>query len=235
MTAEPHRTADPVAGTRETPPPLRPGAGRMNDADLPAIRRTMGLILLVLITIGLYFAKDLILPLLIGALLALTLSPLVRAMQRRGIPPALTAIALIALLAFILAAAALLFSGPVSSWITSAPQVWAELTRKLQSFASSLAVMQQASSQVDQLTNGGSDPAVQRVSLEQPGLLTMAVSNAASILATTMVALVLALFLLASGDLFYVKLIDAFPRFGDKKRALRIVYGIERSVSRYLL
>ncbi len=34
--------------------------------------------------------------------------------------------------------------------------------------------------------------------------------------------------------MFYVKLIDAFPRFGDKKRALRIVYGIEKSVSRYL-
>jgi predicted PurR-regulated permease PerM len=49
------------------------------------------------------------------------------------------------------------------------------------------------------------------------------------------VTLVLALFLLASGDLFYVKLIDAFPRFGDKKRALRIVYGIERNVSRYVL
>ena len=63
---------------------------------------------------------------------------------------------------------------------------------------------------------------------------TLAVSNVMSVFATTLVTLVLALFLLASGDLFYVKLIDAFPRFGDKKRALRIVYGIERSVSRYL-
>ena len=62
----------------------------------------------------------------------------------------------------------------------------------------------------------------------------MAVSNVASVLAMTLVTLVLSLFLLASGDMFYVKLIDAFPRFGDKKRALRIVYGIEKSVSRYL-
>ena len=206
----------------------------MTAADLHAIRRTLGLILLVLLTIGLYFAKDLILPLLMGLLLALTLSPLVRALQRRGLAPVVTATALITLVGVVIAGAALLFSGPVSSWISDAPQLGAELRQKLQSLAASLEIVQQASSQVDQLTAGVSDPDVQRVAMEQPGLLTMAVSNAFSIAATTLVTLVLALFLLASGDMFYVKLIDAFPRFGDKKRALRIVYGIERSVSRYL-
>lgn len=211
----------------------RPALG-MRDSDLLAIRRTLGLILLVLITMGLYFAKEVILPLLMGTLVALTLSPLVRAMQRRGISPVFTATALITLLGIIIAASALLFSGPISSWISDAPQLGAELRQKLRALTSSLAHVQLASSQVDQLTAGAVEPGVQRVEMEQPGLLTKAVSNVASVLATTSVALVLALFLLASGDLFYVKLIDAFQRFGDKKRALRIVYGIERSVSRYL-
>jgi predicted PurR-regulated permease PerM len=202
--------------------------------DLPAIRRTLGLILLVLLTMGLYFAKDVILPLLMGTLLALTLSPLVRYMNRFGLAPVVTASALIALVGLIIAGAALLFSGPVSAWINDAPALGAELKAKLQGFANSLAVVQQASNQVEQFTNGVADPNVQRVAMESPGLLTMAVSNVASVMATTVVTLVLALFLLASGDLFYVKLIEAFPRFGDKKRALRIVYGIERSVSRYL-
>lgn len=53
--------------------------------DLTAVRRTLGLILLVLLTMGLYFAKEVILPLLMGTLLALTLSPAVRAMQRPGL------------------------------------------------------------------------------------------------------------------------------------------------------
>jgi len=208
--------------------PVRP-------SDLPAIRRTLGLILLVLVTMGLYFAKEVILPLLMGTLLALTLSPMVRGLSRRGLPPVVTATVLIFLLGLAIAAATLLFSGPVSVWISDAPQLGAELRQKLQALTSSLAIVQQASNQVDQLTAGTGDPGVQRVAMEQPGILTMAVSNVASTLATTVVTLVLALFLLASGDLFYVKLIDAFPRFGDKKRALRIVYGIERSVSRYLL
>jgi predicted PurR-regulated permease PerM len=205
------------------------------ESELPVIRRTLGLILLVVVIIGLYFAKDVILPLLMGTLLALTLNPLVRALQRRGIAPALTATALIMLLGILMAESALVFSGPVSSWISDAPQVGAELKQRLSTLAYSLAIVQQATDQVDQLTIGIADPEVQRVAMEQPGLLTMAVSNAASILATILVTLVLALFLLASGDLFYVKLIDAFPRLGDKKRALRIVYGIERRVSRYLI
>ncbi len=73
------------------------------------------------------------------------------------------------------------------------------------------------------------------MSIQSPGILTSAVTGAASLLSTVAVTLVLALFLLASGDMFYVKLVDAFPKFGDKKRALRIVYGIEHSISRYLL
>ena len=206
----------------------------MSEADLPAIRRSLGLILLVLLTISLYFAKDLILPLLMGTLLALTLSPTVRALQRRGVSPVISATALIAAVGIVIAASVLLFGGPVSVWISDAPRLGVELREKLATFASSLEVVQQASSQVDEITHGITDPDVQRVAMEQPGLLTMAVSNAFSVGATVLVTLVLALFLLASGDMFYVKLIDAFPRFGDKKRALRIVYGIERSVSQYL-
>ncbi len=204
------------------------------NTDLSSSARTLNLILFVLVIMALYFAKDVILPLIMGALLALTLSPLVRSMARRGIAPPISATAIIMLLAGLLAAAALLLSGPITNWINDAPQLGAELQRKLQSLMVSLELVQQASNKVDGLTATAADPAVQRVSLEQPGLLTMAVSNVASILATTVVTLVLALFLLSSGDMFYYKLIDAFPTFGDKKRALRIVYGIERSVSRYL-
>ena len=52
---------------------------------------------------------------------------------------------------------------------------------------------------------------------------------------TVAVALVLALFLLASGDLFYLKLVQSFQTFTGKKRALKAVYDVERRVSRYLL
>ena len=215
--------------------PAQPEVPVARLTDLTAIRRTLGLILLVLLTIGFYFAKEVFLPLMMATLLALTLSPLVRALHRVGLAPAVSATAMILVLAAAVGGAALLVSGPVSGWISDAPKLEAELQQKLHTLASSVAVVQKASDQVDKIAAGVADPEVQKVAVQSPGLLTVAVSNVASVLATTLVTLVLALFLLASGDLFYVKLIDAFPRFGDKKRALRIVYGIERSVSRYLL
>jgi predicted PurR-regulated permease PerM len=225
--------ADPAIETVAVAPDV--GEAVSMSRDLTAIRRTLGLILLVLLTMGFYFAKEVILPLLMGTLLALTLSPMVRSLRRFGLAPVITASALIVILGFGVAGTTLLVSGPVSGWVADAPHLGAQLKIKLQTLASSVEVVKKATDQVEQATTGGSDPAVQKVAVQSPGLLTIAVSNVFSIFATTLVTLVLALFLLASGDMFYVKLIDAFPRFGDKKRALRIVYGIERSVSHYLL
>ena len=45
----------------------------------------------------------------------------------------------------------------------------------------------------------------------------------------------LSLFLLASGTMFYEKIIQSFARMSEKKRALRVVYDVEREISRYLL
>ena len=50
-----------------------------------------------------------------------------------------------------------------------------------------------------------------------------------------MLAFVLSLFMLASGTLFHEKLVHIMPRMRDKKRALSVAYGVEKSVSRYLL
>jgi predicted PurR-regulated permease PerM len=47
--------------------------------------------------------------------------------------------------------------------------------------------------------------------------------------------LILALFLLASGDLFLQKLIRVIPRIRDKVNALKIVRTVQEEVSRYLL
>ncbi|MEO8242935.1 MAG: AI-2E family transporter, partial [bacterium] len=209
-------------------------AGPSRAIELKSIRRILSLILLMLLMIAFYFAKEVVLPLLMGTLLALTLSPVVRGLQKAGLPPAISATTLIFLIAVAIGGSILVMKGPISTWIDEAPGFENEVKAKLQTIASSLAVVKKASEQVENIAAGETDATVQKVAVQSPGFLTLAVSNVVSIGAAFLVTLVLALFLLASGDMFYIKLIDVFPRFGDKKRALRIVYGIERSVSRYL-
>jgi predicted PurR-regulated permease PerM len=103
--------------------PEQTAPAQADQPDLTAIRRTLGLILLVLLTIGFYFAKEVILPLLMGSLLALTLSPTVRSFHRLGLAPAVTATALVLAMGLIVGGSALLVSGPVSVWINDAPQL----------------------------------------------------------------------------------------------------------------
>jgi predicted PurR-regulated permease PerM len=46
--------------------------------------------------------------------------------------------------------------------------------------------------------------------------------------------LVLLFFLIASGDMFYEKIVHVMPTFTDKRKALRIAFDIERRLARYL-
>src|SRR5690606_7446562 len=76
---------------------------------------------------------------------------------------------------------------------------------------------------------------VQKVVVQQPGLLARAAGGAMSVGSTAAITIVLLFFLLASGRLFYEKLVRILPTMTEKKRAIRVVYAVEEEVSGYLL
>ena len=200
--------------------------------ELKRIRTILAGLLLLALGLACFFARDVLLPVILGLMLALTLSPVIRWAERRGIPPPLMAIAMILTLAASLSAAGYAMSGPVSTWIETAPEMGAQFQEKLRGVFESVEKVKEASDQVEEIAN--QDEGTMQVELAQPGLLNSAASYAAAIGTTLSVALILALFVLASGELFYVKLVEAYPRLSEKKRALKIVYGVERAISRYL-
>ena len=91
------------------------------------------------------------------------------------------------------------------------------------------------SHEVEKVTETTHEPGVQRVVVAQPGILSQAAGNLLSAGTTAAITFVLSLFLLASGTMFYEKIIQSFARLSEKKRALRVVYDVEREISRYLL
>jgi predicted PurR-regulated permease PerM len=203
--------------------------------SLKAIRiAVIGLFLIALVGL-VYFARDFLLPVVIAFLLALTLSPIVRFLQKRGISPAFSALVLVILLVSAFTAGAFLLSGPVAQWIDSAPEISQKIQQKLAAFRTPVNAVVKASEQVATITEGVSSPQVQKVVLQQPGILSKAAGNLFGGLSMAAVTFVLLLFLLASGTMFYEKMIGILPTFSDKKRALTIVYDVEREVSHYLL
>jgi predicted PurR-regulated permease PerM len=128
-----------------------------------------------------------------------------------------------------------MISGPVVSLFKDAPRIGFELRQRLADIRAPLDSVLEASKQVDGVASTAEAPGVQHVVVEQPGVLTRAANNLASFGTTAAITLILALFLLASGTLFYEKIVQSFPLMSDKKRALRVVYDVEREISRYLL
>jgi predicted PurR-regulated permease PerM len=194
----------------------------------------LGLFLIALVGL-IYFARDFLLPVVLAFLLALTLSPIVRYLQKRGIAPSLTALVLVLVIFGVFSAGAYLLTDPVTEWVQRAPQISQRVQQKLASLRKPVEAVVKASEQVETITEGASSPEVQKVVVQQPGLLSIAANNIVSVASTAGVTLVLLLFLLASGTMFYEKMIGILPTFRDKKRALTIAYDVEKEVSQYLL
>jgi predicted PurR-regulated permease PerM len=122
----------------------------------------------------------------------------------------------------------------VGGWIDNAPAIGRQVEEKVQSLLGSARTVVEAGKQVNKITSGGEDENVQEVKMREPGIFASLASVAPAILAQAAFILVLLLFLLSSGDMFYEKLVHVMPTFKDKRQAMRIAYDIERKLSRYL-
>ncbi len=191
-------------------------------------------IFLILIGGVLFFAKDFLLPVSLAFLIALVLSPVVRYLRRRGIPEGLSALVLVLCLFAGIGAAAYGLSGPVAQWVADAPKHAREIQYKISSLRRPVEAVVEASKRVEALAESD-DSSTQKVVLAEPGLIARAATGAPEAVAKIGLTLVLLLFLLASGDLFYEKLVKSLPTFSDKRRGVRIAREVEREVSRYLL
>ena len=205
------------------------------DGKLRAIRAATVMLVVVALLATAYFARDFLLPVVLAFLLALTLSPIVRYLQRRNIPAGLTALLLVGAIVAFVASGIFFLSGPVKHWLEIAPEIGEQLSSKLASLRSPVEAAVQASQQVEKITESGSSPNVQKVVIQQPGLLSRAADTLVSTITTAGVTVVLLLFLLSSGTLFYEKMIGILPTLSDKKKALRVAYDVEQEISRYLL
>lgn len=204
------------------PPPPVPG------------RRYLAGIFLLLLTYGLYIGRDFITPVLLAFILATTLSPIVRYFTRWSVPPFASATALIVVSALVIGGVGYAVSGPVANLIADAPRIGQELRARIHPVRQTIDKAVEATSQIDEVAENMADQHTQKVVIAQPGILSRAAGNLLSIGTTLAITFILSLFLLASGTMFYQKIIQSFPRLSDKKKALRVVYDVESEISRYL-
>ena len=196
-----------------------------------------GLFIIAIIA-AMYVARDFLLPVVLASFIALTFRPAVRYLSRHFVPPWLSA----TLLAIVLVGGGLIagymLSWQVSAWIDQAPQLAETFAEKFRGLRSWLDVVINLTDKIQDATAApGVIPAQEVVVREPvlPGWLIVMTWYPLQVTITLVATLAIAVFLMASGDLFYEKLVRVLPTLTDRKRALRIVYELESEVSTYLL
>lgn len=204
-------------------------------------RRRLFVVLVGLFILGLinffYEARDFLVPVTLAFIIAITFRPLIRWLALRGLPAWATASALAALILIGGLSAGYVISGPVSSWIANAPEIRRTLTEKVRSISGSVEHIVKITDDIKDAANPASDEPVTEVVVKEQGLPSVLwiAFYPATYVAMFSGAVILSLFLMASGNLLYEKLINIMPTLTDKKNALRLVQDVENEVSTYLL
>jgi predicted PurR-regulated permease PerM len=238
MTDDQRATRAPAEDDAAIQTPEAPDIPPPADDDrllLPADLQTALLvgILTLLILYTLYFAREIVMPILYAFLLDLLLQPVMRLFAKLRIPSIVAA--LFSILLFF-GSFGILFSslaGPATDWFGKLSQSLPRIEERLSVLKIPLERLHQANAELNKLANSGGGNAMSVVVQGDVG--GYLVSNTGAAIAGLLTTVVVLFFLLVSGDLFLRKLVEVLPRFRDKKRAVAISQEVERNISAYLV
>lgn len=194
----------------------------------------IGIFLLMLIG-AMSYARDFLVPVVLGFLLALVFTPVRRVLDKL-MPSVLSALIIVGTLLGLLLGGLGLLSGPVTAWLERAPILAATIEAKLDSLRGAAQTVVRASQELGELamSNTEDDDAQQVVVKDDSTFASSLAMLAQAAWLQLMFVLALLFFLLSSGDMIYEKIVHVIPRLRDKKQALRIAQEMERKLSTYL-
>lgn len=182
----------------------------------------------------LYFVRALILPLFLAILLSFLFSPIVRFLKNTlGIPSGLGAGAVLLSLLGAVAIAVVFAVQPASDWVQTIPSRLPDIKHLLSELKIPFNKFTEATQQVQEMTSMAEE-SEKVVQIATQPLSTMLMVQTPVFLANLVLMFVLLYFLLASGDTFLRKLVQAAPRFEDKRRTVEIAHEVEHRIARYL-
>jgi predicted PurR-regulated permease PerM len=176
-------------------------------------------------------------PIVLAVLLSFLLAPLVHGLARLRLPEPLGAA--VVLWAIVGVAGLGLYGlwGPAAQWLQQLPKSVNQIEAKMRPVKQSVEELSKASQQVEDMAQMGRDAAQPTVKadVQRPGLTGTMLNQTLALLARTGAVTILLYFLLASGDLFLLKLVRLLSRLEKKKINVAIVRETRHDISYYLL
>ncbi|HEV7590548.1 MAG TPA: AI-2E family transporter [Longimicrobium sp.] len=203
--------------------------------------RTVALVLLALaaVTAGLYYGRDVFIPISLAAVFTALLRPPVRWLERVKLPTSVAATLVVVASLAVLAGAVLAFTAPVQTFVKDAPRTVASARAKLGAIAGKngpLGGVLDAGPTDSAGARGAQGGGQEKEGGEGPsGVAGKVFGATAGVVSTFVEVLLLVWFLLASGTMFQRKLLRVLPLPWEKRAALDVLDQTEAVVSGYLL
>jgi predicted PurR-regulated permease PerM len=181
--------------------------------------------------------RDFLMPVTMALLLFFVFTPLRRFARRRGIPDAATALAVTVSIMLAVAVLAYAASGPISRAMNNMPIISQQLEAKFDNVRASVADLRDAARRIDEAQQVEPDEeGTTAIKVEEQGSTTLGtvVQSAPLLLGQTFFTLILLFFMIASGDLLYLKIVQSFDQMRDKRGAYLALREIEDSLGNYL-
>jgi predicted PurR-regulated permease PerM len=198
----------------------------------PASLVVIGLfVLAVLYTF--YFARALLLPIVLAVLFCLLLFPAVQMLRKWRLPePVGAAVVMIALLGGIGAGVYNLMD-PAMEWLAKVPGSLRMVESKLKKIKQPVVDVQRAAERLEAIAQVDVPAKVREVVVQRPGIRELMAARTPYFVAGALSTIVLLYFLLASGDLFLRKVVRILPSLRNKIHAVEVGRSIQREIGRY--
>lgn len=194
-------------------------------------------IFMILVFSAIAAGRDFLMPVTMAVLLFFVFTPLRRFAERRGVPDALTALGITLSILLTVGVIAYAASGPLSRAMNNMPVISQQLEQKFDSVRDSLTGLRDAARRIEEAQEAAAEEGDQpTIKVEQQSETTLGtvVKMTPLLLGQVLFTLILLFFMIASGDLLYLKIVQSFDRMRDKRGAYLALRGIEDSLGNYL-
>lgn len=203
----------------------------------------------------LYFARSLLMPMVVALFFALLLSPLVEALKRFYVPRTLSAVLILCIIGGPAGLLASQLAEPAQRWATAIPGLADQLSQHMEDLTQRLSPdhvrpmpeprgftffgLLSGDDDVGKAGTAGRERIDTGVSetIKQGGLQAMIalLSGAPVMIAQLLTAIMLILFLLIFGSGLFVTWVNVFPRINRKEHSIQLMHSIQLELSRYIL
>jgi len=213
-----------------------PPAQEQEEMPLPSDPKGIflgGLFVLALLTAA-YVAREIVLPFVFAIILKLLLQPALRILERVHVPRMLAALLLILALFGTIIGLGTAISGPARTWAAKLPEGIPRLQERLSFMREPIDTLQRFLQQVEDFGATGPSP---NAAASAPGstLLTTLFTGTRNFASGFFTTVLFLFFLLVSGDIFLLRLVEILPRFSSKRQVVEISQQVESDISAYLV